>query len=98
MDNPPHSAATTTDSSASALLKRAHESHHRWSSDFGGLAARDRGIGNARGAVARHVIIVVLALQLEPAASDFQPLRVAASEVGADLGEQVLLNRVGQRA
>lgn len=40
MDNLPHSAATTTDSSASALLKRAHESHHRWSSDFGGLAAR----------------------------------------------------------
>lgn len=39
MHGTPHSDATTTDSRASALLKRAHESHYRWPPDFEGFAA-----------------------------------------------------------
>lgn len=39
MSEPARSDATTTDSRASALLKRAHESHYRWPSTFPGFDA-----------------------------------------------------------
>jgi hypothetical protein len=57
MDEPTRSDATTTDSRASALLKRAHESHYRWPSTFPGFTAEVTVTSDAGRSTARlHVM------------------------------------------